>query len=620
MGMTKRPRFRGKALSSREQFTESSVRYIDRSGHYGAAPWPFDYNRAMEQCSGWVYRCAIGNAQAAAAIPLRLFVRRRSAAELKALGWGAPCFDSRKVPYHRRKYLAGEARHGRPSNTVLNKLAEFGTDFEEVTDHPVLRVLRGVNPVFNGMDLSVFRFASQEMTGNAYLHPIMDEDLERPIELWPMMPHWTKIVPAEDDEPGFIKGYVYGSSYSQERLFNEDEVLHFAVNRGISSLFYGYGKCEAAWSALGLSVSKRISDKAFFDNMGRPDFIVSVDGDLSPEQADRIDAKLESIMRGARNVGKWLTMGKKTTVTPLQFNPKDVGEYNELLEEIAGVFGYPITKLKGNDPNRANAEQGDAGWMKDTILPMLRMDEESLNQGGFIRLFANGALEDDVVLAYDDPVPDNRQQQLEEYTRYVAGGIVMQNEVREDLGYEPAEGGDVLRVNGQSLESLDAGSSIVGPTGLPIPGFMPPRRPAVSEPDKPETPDQPESAQNVVEGEKLNGAQITAASDIVSQVAGGQMARGVAIELLIAVGLSAERAERMVAEAMAFRPRELVGDVSKNKSLGEHDAEGGHTDVGERIKLRRRHPRVAPKSARELALAARSEFAEMLRVRGINHD
>lgn len=60
------------------------------------------------------------------------------------------------------------------------------------------------------------------------------------------------------------------------------------------------------------------------------------------------------------------------------------------------------------------------------------------------------------------------------------------------------------------------------------------------------------AAKNIVEGEKLNGAQITAAKEVLADVASGIMAPEVAVELLIAVGIDAERARRMVDAAVAW--------------------------------------------------------------------
>ncbi|MGB0969825.1 MAG: phage portal protein [Mycobacterium sp.] len=444
-----------KALTSRDQYVEASTRLYEGSGHYGAKPWPFDYNRAVHQCQGWVYRCVIGNAQAAASVPLRMYVRKRTGLQLKAMGLGAPAFERRKVSTVKKKWLRGEYRDHRPSAVVRHKLAEFGDDFEEVTDHPVLNLLRTVNPMMNGFDLATFRLVSLQLTGNAYLHPVMNPSLRRPAEIWPMMSNWTKIVPTKGDDDDAVIGYVYGGDFTREHRFETDEVLHFARDRYIRDPHYGYGPLEAAWSAVGLSYSKRISDKALFDNFARPDYILSVEG-AGKDQVERTESRINALRRGVRNVGKALVTNGKARVQTLQFPPKDIGEFNEILEEVAGVFGYPIQKLKAAYEPKANAEVADYSWMKDTINPMLRHDEETLNQGGYLGLFGDGSLLDDAVLAYDDPVPANAEARRLDSSVYVAIGSRTINEDREDMGLPPVEGGDEPRVNGVAISALDA--------------------------------------------------------------------------------------------------------------------------------------------------------------------
>src|SRR5690606_39857292 len=129
-------------------------------------------------------------------------------------------------------------------------------------------------------------------------------------------------------------------------------------------------------------LSQQVMSKALFDNQARPDYLLVMENGQQ-DQVDRISERVNSMLRGVRNAGRFLALTGKVTAQPLSWPPKDLGTDESTLEALAGVFGYPITKLKANDPNRANAETGDAGWMKDTILPMLRQDEEALNQNGY---------------------------------------------------------------------------------------------------------------------------------------------------------------------------------------------------------------------------------------------
>lgn len=462
-----------KAVFNREPYIGSSIRMMEGSGWNGEKPWPFNYQLAVEQAKGWVYRCAFGNAEAAAAVPLRMYVRKRSARTLKMLGAksGYVPYTFRPVSRKRMAWLNGDLQ-SRPSDAVCTKLAEFGDEFEEVTDHPALKLLRTVNPYTNGYDATVLRLVMQELTGNAYLHVIMGDN-DAPKELWPMLSQWTWIIPGDQDGDQLIKGYAYGQQQDKRVVFQPDEVLHFKSGSTLD-LMYGYGKVEAAWSVLGLHHSERVMQRSFFDNRARPDFLLSIEG-AGKEEIDRAKGQVNSLLRGVRHAGKFLAVGSKAKLTPINFAPKDIGTTDDIVEEIAGVFGYPITKLKGNDPNRANAETGNAGWMRDTILPMLRRDEEALNQNGYLGLWGSGALLDEAVLAYDNPVPAEQKLELEESRTLVTVGLRTPDEDRALRNEEPLPDGlgAVPRFNGQRLDKIDEGA---GQTADPFAGLF--NRPA----------------------------------------------------------------------------------------------------------------------------------------------
>lgn len=433
-----------KAVTNTAKYEEGTNSFIIQGGQNGSQPWPFDYTSAVFQCSGWVYRCAYGNSEAAASIPLRMYIKQKA---------GKKClWTTKPVSKSKKNYLIGDARSGMPSNGAMVKAAQMQGDFVEVVDHPALRLLRTANPYLNGYDLSVYRFLAQELTGNAYMNPIMSGDKTAPIQLFPLMPQnmWIR---RNNESGNFIDGYTYGQSPTEGVEYETDEVLHFKVTSP-KNVFYGLGKVEACWDTLGINNSERIMQKALFDNQARPDAVISVEG-ASSDQLKAVNEKINNKHRGVRKSGKILATGGRTTFTPLQFSPKELGTTERIIEEIAGVFGYPVTKLLANDPNRANAETGDAGWMKDTIKPMITRDEQSLNQDGYLALWNHGALMDDAFFAYDDPVPDNQDRNISQNTAYAAAGIMTLNEVREKEGLEPVEGGDVPRINGMSIETLD---------------------------------------------------------------------------------------------------------------------------------------------------------------------
>jgi hypothetical protein len=153
--------------------------------------------------------------------------RTRSVASLRVRSLGiARRISSAMLPAisgHRRRYS------GSPPCTA--------TTCGRIVDHPILDLLNSANPYLNGFDLSVLRVLYGELTGNAYLHPVIDDASGVPIELWPLAPQHVEVIPDEDT---FIRGYVYGVDSQRKQIFEPDEVIHFRRPNP--------GNCSTEWA------------------------------------------------------------------------------------------------------------------------------------------------------------------------------------------------------------------------------------------------------------------------------------------------------------------------------------------------------------------------------------
>ena len=435
-----------KRQTTPDKYLASSVNIVS-GGQHGAQRAPFSPYSGVRAFRSWVYAAASINANAVAALPLRLYAKK-----------DATPLPTRSIPRGRKAYMMGDlSGDARPSASVMRKAVAYGDDFEEVTgSHPITDLLARANPFLNGFDLSVLRILYGELTGNAYLHPIIDEASGLPAEIWPLAPHYVEVIP-DDDE--FIRGYCYGVDSQHKQIFEPDEVIHFRrPNPG--NYFYGLGKVEAAWGCIQANEAVHEMDLATFANQARPDYAVVVKGNATGDQLDRFQQQVENKLRGTRKNGSFLAMSGDVQFTPLNFPPKDLAGREEIVEEIAAVFGVPVSMLKANDPNLASAQTGFAQWREGTILPLCRMDEEELNQS----LLPMFGLEDTHCLAYDNPVPADKAYELQERQTAVAGGWRTPNEARVEEGREPIddEFADRLLVGGQPI----GGGGFGGPGGL----------------------------------------------------------------------------------------------------------------------------------------------------------
>jgi len=467
----------------------------------------FSHAAAVAHCRSWVYAAARLNAIAVASQPLRLYVRRRDGAK--------QLWNTRRTGRRTKAYLAGDLSQ-LPSRHAMTKAAEFGDDYEIVTEnHPVLELLSKVNPYQNGFDATVLRVLYTELTGNAYLHPVISNATDVPVQLWTLPSQWVEIVPGDPrrGEP-FIRGYRYGATEPQKVDFAPEEIIQFKLpNPG--DMYYGLGKVEAAWGAVTSNVALHEMDYFFFQNKSRPDYLVVAKGNASEEELDRFSAEVENKLRGTKKTGKFLAVTGDIDLKPLQFPPKDLQGRDEVVEEIAAVFGVPVSMLRANDPNLASATVGFASWKETTVLPMLRMDEEVLNQS-LLPLFG---IEEDAFLAYDNPVKADEVQETNKRLSYVQGGILTANEAREMEGLEKSgdPNADRLLIGGQPLG------------GAPAPAASP--FAIGTRPQQPTTAPSAPPAGEAIADTALNGAQVTSLVDLATAVGVGQLPKDTAIAI-----------------------------------------------------------------------------------------
>lgn len=446
-----------KAAFSSEKYQSSSMAILRGQDTKRAS---FDNRSAVLAYRSWIFAAANLNAVAVASQPLRLYVKNRSA--------GTKVWRTRAASRRAKAYLGGSLEQ-LPSRYAMTKAAEYGDDYEVVEDsHPILTLLSKVNPYQNGFDATVLRVLFGELTGNAYVHPVLDPRLKIPVELWTMPSQYVEIMPGQSGEE-FIKGYRYGATEEQKRenFYPPDEVIHFR-RPNPSDLYYGMGKVEAAWGATIANEALHEMDTAFFANKARPDYLLVVKSSAHPDELERLEVSIDEKLRGSKRTGRFLTTTADIDLKPLSFPPKDLTGREQIVEEIAAVFGVPVSMLKANDPNLASATVGFASWKQTTILPLLRMDEETLNQN-LLPLFG---IEDDAFLAYDNPVSEDERFAFEKLRSMVAGGIMTANEARMREGLEAVEDpmADALLVNGQPLggpaPAAPLGLASAGPDGL----------------------------------------------------------------------------------------------------------------------------------------------------------
>lgn len=534
-----------KTVDSREPIVGASIRILEGSGSRGSKLRQFNEEVAVRKFESWLYVACMINAKSVASTPLRLY-SRKSNVRRKA-------FNSNKVRARQKRYMLGDRGTARPSRYVCNKVAEWGDDsFEVVNDkHPILDLLSSVNPWMNGFEMTVLRFVYLQLCGNAYTVVVSDSS-KMPTELWLLPSQRTRVIPGTHSGTDLIRGYVYGWDTATQTTFEDGDVLHNKLPNPADPFFYGRGYVEAAWTALSLHQAKRENDTAFFDNYARPDWLLITKAGTSQPELDRFERNVEQKLGGTRKHGRVLTITGDVTAQALNLPPADLGDDEKIVEEIAAVTGVPVAKIKANHGVAGGqASVSEVAYQRDTVLPLLKMDEELLN-ARLIPMYGDDA-EDEMFLAYDNPIPaDDLTDETIIRNRVLAGAETI-NGWRAEDNLEPIDGGDVARFNGVPLDQMGQ-QAPANPNNITTNVNMSGQQGADGKPIVPVAPTE--------QGPQwMQPQQTTAILTVLEGVTAGQVGDTAATVLIASLGVDTVQAEAMVKEAKTKKPPEPPSTV-----------------------------------------------------------
>ena len=483
--------------------------YIDL---WSTQPAP-DSDALIESYRGTAYACSNLCAQGVAATPLRLYVTTSKGQERAKCG--TKPLDSKRV-----KLLEGKAH-------LAHKLAG-AEDAEEVTDHPILELLDQVNTELDGFSLMEFTDLYQEVVGTAYWQ--FEYTLGIMTAIWVLQSQYVTPIFSN----GKLVRYDYGTG-DDKRKIPADQVLAFHMPSLVNPYYDGLSPLRAAYESVHLQEQESAQGQALMDNMARPDLVVVPKSDFGTvgEVAQR---RLENRFRRKFRQGKAggiAILDGQYDIKPITFSPKDLQMatlHRITKTDIANAYGVPMSMLGTEDVNLANAQAGRLQMAQNAIMPRCRRMEQRLTQKFCTRF------DERLFVAFDDPVPENRELVMAERKQNLDTGVLNINEVRAEEGLEPIEGGDVHLVDG-TKKPLDL---VINPPEPPPAGAFGGAAPAPGKDDKPD--DDEKFAQRLVIYDAL--------------VAGLCDSRAVpdAIETLIKCGVDSRRALEMLTKQKLEAP------------------------------------------------------------------
>lgn len=327
--------------------------------------------------------------------------------------------------------------------------------WEEVDDHPAIRLLRRPNTVHSGSELRETLQIHLELVGNAYLY-IFRDSYGRPAELWPMDPTRVSLRALPTGPVEYYEYLIDG----RPQTLDPRNVVHLR-NANPRDLHYGAAPTRAAALSIDTDIQAARWNLRFFFNSARPDFILFLKK-MSDEGKKRFRSLWRKDYAGAVKAHEpgiitaddpkeaWIHEFKRT-----QKDMDFVAQGEKLRDKIIAAYRVPKSLLGLTaEVNRASMEASIYQFARYTIKPKIQRFTEKLT----IDLLNQFSGTDGWEYAFDDPVPENAEAALSEIQNGMQQGWMTPNEARARRGLPPIPGGEHLLVpfNKIPIESVVA--------------------------------------------------------------------------------------------------------------------------------------------------------------------
>lgn len=373
---------------------------------------PYEESLAIESFLGTMYICANGNAKLVAGTDLFIMQKvNRPAITVE----DQPVDDQSQQIAELNRVLDEKKEEKSRSHNIIRKSVSLGENYDIVEDNEddLIQILSKPNDYTTGFEF-IYRIMLQlQLVGKSFI-------LISGRKLYILDP--TKVRVILNESRTGIKSFR-----TDQAEYAERDVIFLKMPHPISPL-EGYAPAKAAWEDIKLALNKIRSDSSVNRSVARPDLIVHMAG-ASEENLNNFMERWYSQLMGTGNTGKVLGIGGAgVNVHPIgSYTDYHYGVPKEIIASIAGAFNYPLLKLLGDDPVRANSLVSMNAWLKD-MTGYTRLIEDAFNDKLVPRFSTPGR-----IVWFNVRGEDFSQSEDNRIISAVQSGILKPEEGREKL-------------------------------------------------------------------------------------------------------------------------------------------------------------------------------------------
>jgi len=310
-------------------------------------------------------------------------------------------------------------------------------------NHPLVQLIKSPWPKVSMSHLLKSRSIMLDIGGTAYWEKIRDRG-GRVKGLAPIRPDRMSIIPSADG----IASYKYKVG-DFVTYFEPEDVIQFNYYDPISD-FYGLAPLQVCARAADSDNERTDFTRSFFLNAAVPYGLLKTKVKLDEGETDRIKRKWKAEYGGVDNWHNIAVLDADADYQRLGLTQEEMSfpDLTNLAEtRICMVFQIPPV-LAGSmvgieHSTYSNYAEARQQFWQDSMVPMVAELEDVLNQELAAEFGDNVSILIDV--SEIKALQEDRTAIFDRVTKAYIGGLLMQNEGREEMGFEQVPGGDEFK-------------------------------------------------------------------------------------------------------------------------------------------------------------------------------
>ncbi len=302
--------------------------------------------------------------------------------------------------------------------------------------HPILSLISAPNMAQGRAEFFEALYGQLLLSGDSYVEAVAGET-GAPFELHVLRSDRMSVVPGADGWPVAYEYLVGGRKHRFGVTGAVSPICHIKTFHPQDD-HYGLSPLQAAAQAVDVHNAASRWSKGLLDNAARPSGAIvwngtDGQGQLSPEQFERLQTEMEMHHQGARNAGRPMLLEGGLDWKPMGFSPSDM-EFQKTKEsaarEIAVAFGVPpmLMGIPG-EATYANYAEAHRAFYRQTVLPLASKVAASVGR------WLSGFTGENVLLTPDlDQVPALAAERDAQWTRVAQADFLTPSEKRRMLG------------------------------------------------------------------------------------------------------------------------------------------------------------------------------------------